>query len=137
MRAFLSELIADIRFAQANPELFLLVAVLVAAILGAACSALPDPSTGKRNACLPEAIMMVEALKDKDVQAKVLLLETPQFSHALATYLYPPGSNKLWGWDSTWKSLRLRAWTQDPESVAKAWLERTHPNLPLSKASFL
>ncbi len=111
-----------------------LAAILV---LLAGCSALPDTTTGARNACLPEAAMMAEALNAKGITAKVLLLETPKFSHAITTYLYPSGSNKLWGWDSMWKSIRVRAYTDDAEGQARAWLRKTHPEQTLTRAAFL
>lgn len=112
-------------------------ALAILAFALAACSSLPDPSTGRKNACLPEAVMMAEALKSKGITARVLFIETPKFSHAICTFLYEPGSNKLWGWDSVWKSLRLRAYTDDPEGQAKAWLRKVHPDKPLIKAEFL
>jgi hypothetical protein len=122
MRAFLRELRADFRFAQANPELLLLVVVAAVAIFTSACSALPDPSTGKKNACLPEAAMMTEALNAKGIESKVLLLQTTKFNHAISVYLY---ESKLFGWDSNWKSVRLRAYFNDPEGVAREWLRKT------------
>lgn len=137
MKQLLHEIIADIRFAQANPELLLVLIAFVWCIGVSACKALPDPTTGQRNACLPEAIMMKEALTEKGVKSNVVLIETPSFNHAICSYQYPAGENKLWGWDSMWKSVRLRAWVDDHDSIARAWLRKTHPSVSLVRSDFL
>lgn len=97
----------------------------------------PEVAGQFKNACLPEAIIMTKALKESGVEARVLAIYTPKIGHAICVYLYPPGKNQLWGWDSHWKSLRLRAYTNDPESVAKAWLRWTNPGEPLTRALYI
>ena len=114
---------------------------LLAALLLAACALPPAPEpefAGKfGNACLPEAIAMSQSLKKHGIESRVLGIYTPTWGHAVATYLYPPGQNKLWAWDSHWKSLRVRAWTDDADSIARTWLATTHPGTPLKTAQFL
>jgi len=80
------------------------------------------------NACLPEAIAMAQGLREKGIKAKVLNINTYDFSHAVAVYMYPPGENKLWAWDSYWKSIRLRAYYNMPRGIARAWLKWTQHN---------
>jgi hypothetical protein len=77
------------------------------------------------NDCLPQAIIMAESLKERNINAKVLRIYTDKWGHAICVYVYPKGSNKLWGWDRFWKSMRLRAWVNDPYSVAKKWMQVT------------
>ena len=96
----------------------------------------PEFSGIFKNACLPEAIAMAQSLRKHGIQAKVLTIYAPNYGHAVTTYLYPPGQNQLWAWDSYWKSLRIHAYTNNPESIAKNWLSKTN-QLPLTKASFL
>jgi hypothetical protein len=43
----------------------------------------------------------------------------------------------MWAWDSYWKSRRVRAWADDADSTARAWLTHTHPGTPLTRAEFL
>ncbi len=80
---------------------------------------------------------MVEGLHGSGIQAKVLMITTDQWRHALAVYLYPVGENRLWCWDSNWKSIRVRAFFAQPESVAKAWLKATNHAQSLEKAEYL
>ena len=97
----------------------------------------PAPWVGKYgNACLPEAIAMTKGLQAHGIQAKVLRVQTAKWSHAVCVYLYPPGQNKLWVWDSHWKSVNIRAWYADPSSVARAWLNKTSFE-PLVKAEYI
>lgn len=80
---------------------------------------------------------MATALNEKGVQAKVLLVSTPSWKHAVVVYLYPAGANTLWVWDSEWKSLQIRAYFSDPGQCARAWLNQTHPDTALGAARFL
>ena len=89
------------------------------------------------NDCLPQAIVMTEALKDKNIEADVLTITTPTWGHALCRYMYPKGKNILYVWDHDWKSLRLRAWTDDPISGGKAWLKQTRHTDELLSAEYL
>jgi hypothetical protein len=117
-----------------------LIPILLIALAG--CTSSPPVSqpefVGKyKNACLPEAIAMTQALKQSGVQAKVVIINTPDFSHALSCYLYPVGQNKLWVWDSYWKSMNLRAWWNNSDSVAKEWLKWCTTDTKLVSSHFL
>jgi hypothetical protein len=116
-----------------------IVAIAVLALAG--CSSLPvsEPSFAGayKNACLPEAIAMAQALKKSDIQARVLRIQTKDWGHAVTVYLYPTGANKLYVWDSYWKSVNLRAWYDNPVSIATEWLNYTHPKISLVSAAFL
>lgn len=88
------------------------------------------------NDCLPQAIVMTEALREKKIEATVLILQTNEnWNHALCIYNYPPGM--LWAWDADWKSIRLNAWKVSPHSVGRAWLKITHPQTILKTAEYL
>lgn len=99
--------------------------------------AAPVFSGEHRNACVPEAAAMVQGLNGAGITAKVLLITTPVWNHAVAVYLYPAGANRLWVWDSNWKSLRVRAWWDDPAGIARAWITETNRTTPITLASFL
>lgn len=118
-----------------------LVLTLICATM-VACAGDPPvpvaPWVGKfRNACVPEAIAMAEGLHDVKVEARVLILQTPQYSHAVAVYLYPAGANQIWVWDSYWKSTTVRAFWDDPVGIANAWLEKCGRPERASTAHFL
>lgn len=89
------------------------------------------------NDCLPQAIVMTESLREKHIEADVLIIITEKWGHAICRYMYPKGKNILYVWDHDWKSLRLRAWKTDPISVADAWLKRTQHTEELKSAEFL
>lgn len=117
-----------------------LVSIFV--ILLTSCTSTPPVDqpqfAGKyKNACLPEAIAMTQALKQSGIQAKVLIVNTPKFSHALSCYLYPTNQNKLWVWDSYWKSMNLRAWWNNSDSVAKEWLKWCSAETKLTSSHFI
>ena len=107
----------------------------------AGCTALPveQPSFAGRykNACLPEAIAITQGLKQAGIQARVLRISTNKWNHAICVYLYPSGSNTLWGWDSYWKSNRLRAFSDEPNSIAKAWINTTLSDVIFLNSQFL
>jgi len=118
------------------------VLIAIACLCIAACSTRPpvaEPafSGHMRNGCLPEAAAMVEGLHGAGIQARGLLVTTPTWRHAVAVYLYPTGDNRLWVWDSTWKSVRVRAWWSDPSGIARAWISSTGRNTSILSASFL
>ena len=117
-----------------------LLAPLLALLL-AGCAYNPPVNTppwvGKyKNACLPEAIVMTESLKKQGVQARVLAIYTDKWNHAVCVYMYPSGKNKLWVWDSYWKSVQVRAWFDDPNDVAQAWMRWTLTDAKLNFAKY-
>ena len=89
-----------------------------------------------RKACLPEAIAVAQGLREEDIQARVLSIHTEKWGHAVCVYMYPPGKNKLWVWDSQWQSVSLRAWYDDPMSVARAWMNWRHDTTPVLRAYY-
>lgn len=97
----------------------------------------PAFSGAHKNACVPEAAVMVQGLTKSGITAKVLLITTPAWNHAVAVYLYPAGANRLWVWDANWKSVRVRAWWDDPSGIARGWLAATNRRVPVTSASFL
>lgn len=105
------------------------------------CSSVDPPVSGAKfkygNDCLPQAIIMTESLKEKDIESKVIVLQTYNFTHAVSTYMYPKGKNQLWVWDRDWRSIRLNAWKDSPHSVSRAWLKITHPSEILKTAEYL
>jgi hypothetical protein len=96
----------------------------------------PEWAGSFRNACLPEAIAVTQGLREKNIQAKVLSIHTDNWGHATCAYLYPPGKNRLWVWDSQWQSIPLRAWWNDPTSIARAWMKWRHDETPVKSAYF-
>ena len=116
-----------------------LILLLTASLTLAACAPRNPESwmAFEKNACLPEAIAMAQGLRQSGIHARVVRVETPKWGHAICTYLYPSGTNVLWGWDSNWKSNRLRAWSDNPTSIANEWLRVTMSDQPLTSAQFL
>jgi hypothetical protein len=116
-----------------------ILAIAILALAGCAMPPVAEPEFAGiyKNACLPEAIAMAQGLKEKSIQARVLRIQTNDWGHAVTVYLYPTGANKLYAWDSYWQSINLRAWFDNPTSIANAWLNYTHPNLTLANATFL
>jgi hypothetical protein len=88
------------------------------------------------NDCLPQAIIMTESLKEKNVEARVLRIYTNKWGHAICVYMYPKGQNKMWGWDRVWKSNRIRAWKEDPIGIANYWIKITMSDAKLIAAEF-
>lgn len=105
---------------------YLIITIL---IFLASCTTNP-PAQGLQfkfgNDCLPQAIVMVEGLRSKNIEADVLILKTPIWAHAISVYFYPKGQNRMWGWDHFNQSVRIRAFRDDPKAVATDWLKKTH-----------
>ena len=89
------------------------------------------------NDCLPQAIIMSKSLEEKDIESHVLIIRTPSFAHALCEYIYPENSDKIWVWDRTWKSLRIRADKNDPYSVGAGWMKESGHSERVIYAEFL
>ena len=116
-----------------------LLSIIILVLAGCAMPPAAEPEFAGiyKNACLPEAIAMTQALKKNGIQARVLRIGTKEWGHAVCVYLYPTGANKLYVWDSYWKSVNLRAWYDDPNDIANAWLKWAHPKISLVSANFL
>lgn len=102
----------------------------------------PEAEAEKQiNACLPNAIIMAQALRRQDVWAKVLIVkwnrEGKINGHAYTIYLYPPGKNQLWSYDRDWGSMRVRALKNDPRSVALHANNLRNLYWPLTQAYYL
>jgi len=96
----------------------------------------PEWAGSYRKACLPEAIAVAQGLRNSGVQAKVLSIHTKDWGHATCAYLYPPGKNRLWVWDSNWQSVPLKAWWNDPKDIAEAWMKWRYDETPVENAFF-
>jgi hypothetical protein len=89
----------------------------------------PEKEAEKQiNACVPNAIIMAQALRRQNVWAKVLIVKWEKKigninGHAYTIYLYPSGNNLLWAYDDTWGSTRLRAFKDNPMHVGIAATE--------------
>lgn len=121
----------------------LLLALALAFALSA-CTATPRNAeswmTRERNACLPTAIAMAEGLQRQGIQARVVRYsyETKRrpVGHAIAAYLYPPGSNTLYTYDFE-GSWRTRAYWSDPHGIATAAERLRGRTAPILTAEFL
>lgn len=92
------------------------------------------------NACLPTAIAFRQGLQRQNIWSEVLLVtwhdgKKPR-GHAFTAYLYPPGKNQLWTYDS-WGSYRIRAYTNDPVGIARKSLESRAIYFPPKSAYYV
>ena len=104
----------------------------------AGCASVPvdvPPWVGRfGNACLPEAISMQAGLEKAGIKSKVMVMETSRWNHAVCVYVY---RDRLFVWDSYWKSNQVRAWFDDPNMVARKWLEWLAQDTLLVRAYYL
>lgn len=99
--------------------------------------AVPQEAKENRiNACLPNAIMMCEGLKKAGIQAKVLSIFTASNGHAVCVYLYPTGKNQMWVWDADWGSVQVVAYFDNPEQIARAWMNKQGNYATITYAEF-
>lgn len=75
------------------------------------------------NACLPTAIIFKQSLRKYDIWSEVFSYswvdkDKKLRGHAMVAYLYPPGKNQLWTYDSM-GSYRIRAYTNNVTSIAQ------------------
>lgn len=110
----------------------LTVNYLLVLLVLASCTSVPKNPEAKAekqiNACLPNAIIMAQALRRQDVWSKVLVVKWQEKigninGHAYTVYLYPPGKNMLYAYDDVWGSTRLRVFKDSPMQVGKAATE--------------
>jgi hypothetical protein len=102
----------------------------------------PESEAEKQiNACLPNAIIMAQALRRQNVWAKVLVVrwnrEGRINGHAYTVFLYPPGQNQLWSYDRDWGSMRVRAYKDDPLGIARQANNQRNLYWPLTQAEYL
>ena len=75
----------------------------------------------EKNACLPTAIAMDAGLRRQGIASRVLQYGFQRGNkiagHAVTTYLFAPGENKLWAYDYE-GSTRIRAFIENPIQVA-------------------
>ncbi len=105
----------------------------------AGCASVPPvavaPWVGRYgNACLPEAVAMQAGLEGAGIKSAVLIIETSKWNHAVCVYVY---KDRLFVWDSYWKSNQVRAWLDDPSMVARKWLDWVNQDVLLVKAYYL
>lgn len=114
-------------------------------VLLVGCTSVPkNPETEAEkqiNACLPNAIIMAQALRRQDVWAKVLIVKWNKTGningHAYTIYFYPPGKNQLWSYDRDWGSMRIRAYKDNAVEVARQANSQRNLNWPLTSAVYL
>lgn len=111
-------------------------------VLTAACASdlpIKEPSVAGKfeNACLPEAVILKEALLQAHIESKILIIHATTWSHAAVVYVYPRENPKVWVWDSTAKSLQVRASYDNPAQIAKAWLAEQAKDNAGVRAEFL
>ena len=74
------------------------------------------------NACLPEAVIMAQALRRHGIKARVLIMSGDGWSHAVTVYQYPAEKGQIWCWDSDEQSVPVSARWTNSEHLARAWL---------------
>lgn len=76
------------------------------------------------NSCLPTAIIFKQSLRKYDIWAEVFRYSWKDSNtgkirgHAMVAYLYPPGKNQLWTYDSE-GSFRTYAYTNNVKGIAQ------------------
>ena len=102
---------------------------IVAVLLVSCTTTPPEGAKGLKylyggNDCLPQAIAMTSQLQDKGIDASVVIISSKdgKFNHAICRYVYPRKSINVWGWDAYWGSTCLRAYKNDPQAIANAWM---------------
>ncbi len=120
-------------------KLALALAMLAGCVAPSLPVAVPDVVGTAENACLPEAIVLVQTLKRSNIDARILLVTTAKLSHATVVYVNPPESAApgLWVWDSDTQSIRVSADYDSPMQIARAWLDANNVDDFILKASFL
>ena len=102
------------------------ILLLLACGLLVACETLPENPeqwmAKQENSCVPLAISMREGLKRQGVWAEVFRYDWTdtrgkRHGHAMTAYMYPPGANRLWTYDSM-GSYRVRAYTNNVTYIA-------------------
>jgi hypothetical protein len=114
-----------------------LFAVLLCGCATAPPVVLPDFIGEAENACLPESIILAESLHKQNIPARILLIRTPTFSHAVVAFIYPVESPSLQVWDVYTRAIKIDADFDNPGSIAVEWLRANIIEGPVISASFL
>ena len=88
------------------------------------------------NACLPEAVMMAQALRRNGIKARVLIMRGDGWSHAVTAYQYPPEKGQIWCWDSDEQSVPVSARWTSSEILAGAWMRACQRQQRIVRARF-
>lgn len=99
--------------------------------------ALPDFFSQAENACLPESIILAESLHKQNIPARILVIRTPTFSHAVVAFLYPPEAPALQVWDVYSRAIHVDADFNNAANIAVQWLKANLIEGPVISASFL
>jgi hypothetical protein len=89
------------------------------------------------NACMPEAILLTENFHQQGITAKVLLVTTRTYSHALVAFLYPATKPSVWVWDSNYGVIKLDAPFDDASAIAREWVHANQLDDSVVVAAFL
>jgi hypothetical protein len=88
------------------------------------------------NACLPEAVIMAQALRRNGIKARVLIMSGDGWSHAVTAYQYPPDKGQIWCWDSDEQSVPVSARWTSSENLADAWMRACQRQDEIIQARF-
>lgn len=89
------------------------------------------------NTCLPEAVIAAESLHKRNIPAKVILISTASFTHAVTVYRYPASKPSLWVWDNTYDLVEVEADFESAVSIAVHWIEKIGRSDVVISATFL
>ena len=89
---------------------------------------LPDFVGTAENSCLPEAILLTEAMHRAGIEAKVVVFTTDRIGHALTVFRMVnarTGEPDLWVWDYHSETVRLEADYTNDLQIATRWFTHT------------
>jgi len=95
----------------------------------AGCAHLPQ-----NKSCLPEALMMNEGLKAKNIKSGVLVIQYSDERHAICCYELKNNKNKGYAWDINWGSVPLKPWGWDADVTGRQWSVGWMPSKTYEKA---
>lgn len=80
---------------------------------------------------MPEAILLTEAMHRAGIEAKVLLVVTARWGHALTVFQLADsrtGKPALWVWDDHYHTIEVAARYDDDMQIATDWLLKSGQN---------